>query len=166
MKESFDYGRHVIECYEKGKDLDIHNASEKNALLLFKTLFKKAIKDKKDIKIISNKLLARFYNQLTSEVEEVFNNGNTVKVIVETEVDDKDNNKFYQKIKCQKATDNVLSAAKKFKGLPNFIVVGNNAFRYETDKNSTKAIANFNNKSLGECMAGIFDNLSTDIRAV
>jgi hypothetical protein len=39
-------------------------------------------------------------------------------------------------------------------------VVGDNAFRYETDKNSTKAIANFNNKSMGIFIADLFDKIN------
>jgi ribosomal protein S17E len=44
---------------------------------------------KEDVKIISNQLLKRFYNQLTDKLQQVLKNGNTVSVIVEKEIDDK-----------------------------------------------------------------------------
>jgi hypothetical protein len=56
MSKDFDYEEFVIECYNDKKDQEIHNASEENALLLFNKLFEKAIRDKEDVKIISNQL--------------------------------------------------------------------------------------------------------------
>ncbi len=157
MGKKFDYEEFVKDCYSKNKNQEIHNASEENALLLFKTLFDKAIKDKNDIKIISHQLLTRFYNQLTDRLKKVLENGNSVNVIIESNIDDKDNNTFYQQAK------NHTKFASNFDGLPNFIVVGDNAFRYETDKNSTKAIANFNDKSMGEFISNLFDKINQDI---
>jgi hypothetical protein len=155
MSKEFNYEKWVKKCYDKKLDEEIHNASEVNALLLFQTLFDKAIEDKEDIKIISHQLLARFYNKLTDKLQQVINNGNTVKVIVESAIDNKNENKFYQKLDKQD-----LKITSNFKELPNFIVVGDNAFRYETDKNSTKAIANFNNKSMGIFIADLFDKIN------
>ncbi len=154
----FSYEGFIAECYKKKLDKKIHNASEENALLLFKTLLDKAIRDKENVRIVSGKLLARFYNQLTDKIATITGNGNTISVIVENDIDDKENNNFYQKLK-----DSTLLGSKKFSQLPNFIVVGNNSFRYETDKKSTKAIANFNNESMGGFLAGMFDKLSKDI---
>jgi ABC-type nickel/cobalt efflux system permease component RcnA len=50
--------------------------------LLFSTLFDKAIRDKEDVRIISNQLLRRFYNKLTTQLQKVLENGNTVSIIV------------------------------------------------------------------------------------
>ncbi len=157
MSKDFDYEEFVIECYNDKKDQEIHNASEENALLLFNKLFEKAIRDKEDVKIISNQLLKRFYNQLTDKLQQVLKNGNTVSVIVEKEINDKEHNTFYQQSKGN------LKIASNFDELPNFIVVGNNAFRYETDKNSTKAIANFNHESMGAFISNLFDKINNDI---
>jgi hypothetical protein len=101
--------------------------------------------------------LRRFYDQLTTRLQKVLENGNTVSVIVEKEIDDQVHNTFYQQSK-----EN-LKIASNFDELPNFIVVGNNAFRYETDKNSTKAIANFNHKSMGMFVSNLFDKIDRDI---
>jgi hypothetical protein len=87
-------------------------------LLLFSTLFDKAIRDKEDVKIISNQLLRRFYDKLTTRLQKVLENGNTVSVIVEKEIDDQVHNTFYQQSK-----EN-LKIASNFDELPNFIVVG------------------------------------------
>ncbi len=157
MNKKFDYEEFVKECYEGKKDQEIHNASEENALLLFKTLFDKAIRDKEDIKIISHQLLSRFYNQLTDRFKKVLENGNNVNIIVESGVNNESNNNFYQQAKKH------VKIASNFEGLPNFIVVGDNAFRYETDKNSTKAVANFNNESMGKFIADLFDKINNDI---
>jgi sugar-specific transcriptional regulator TrmB len=155
MSKEFNYEKWVKKCYNKKLDEEIHNASEANALLLFQTLFDKAIRDKKNIKIISHQLLERFYNKLTDKLQQVIDNGNTVSVIVESAIDNKDKNKFYQKLDKQ-----YLKITSNFEELPNFIVVGDNAFRYETDKNSTKAIANFNNSNMGSFIADLFDKIN------
>jgi hypothetical protein len=99
MSKDFDYKKFVRECYEGKKDQEIHNASEENALLLFSTLFDKAIRDKEDVRIISNQLLRRFYNKLTTQLQKVLENGNTVSIIVEKEIDDQAHNTFYQQSK-------------------------------------------------------------------
>ncbi len=111
----------------------------------------------RNIKIISNKLSARFYNQLTNKIKPVLKNKNTVEVIVESSIDDESNNNFYQQIKKH------AKVASNFDGLPNFIVVGNSAFRYETDKNSTKAVANFNDDDMGSFLSSLFDKINKDI---
>jgi sugar-specific transcriptional regulator TrmB len=155
MSKEFNYEAWVKECYEEKLDEEIHNASEANALLLFKTLFDKAIRDRENIKIISRQLLARFYNQLTDRLQQVIDNGNTVSVIVEHDVDNREGNKFYQQL-----NKTYVKTTSNFEELPNFIVVGNNAFRYETDKNSTKAVANFNNNSMGSFISDLFDKIN------
>ena len=157
MGKEFNYEEFVDDCYENKKNQEIHNASEENALLLFNRLFDKAIRDKEDVRIISSILLARFYNELTNKLKKITESGNTVQVIVEEEVDDKGNNNFYKQSKSN------LKIASNFEGLPNFIVVGDNAYRYETDKNSTKAVANFNNKNMGEFIKNLFDKINKDI---
>lgn len=158
MSKEFNYEEWIVECYDKRLNQEIHNASEENALLLFKKLFDKAIRDKEDVKIISRQLLVRFYSKLTDKLEAVISNGNTISVIVERDIDDKNNNTFYQHSK-----KNIKIAKDKFKGLPNFIVVGNNAFRYETDKNNTKAVANFNNESMGKFIVDLFNKINANI---
>ena len=161
MAKEFNYEDFVLKCYHKKLDKEIHNASTENALLLFNTLLDKAIRDKEDVRIISQTLLASFYNKLTSKIQTIINNGNTINIIVEQDIDDKNNNTFYQKLK-----EYITLARPKFKQLPNFIVVGNNAYRYEENKESHKAIANFNNQSMGEFITDMFDKLSKDIKAI
>lgn len=153
------YTNWIEKCYKKRLNQEIHNASEENALLLFTKLFDKAIEDEEDVKIISRHLLARFYNQLTDKLQDISKNGNTVSVIVEQDIDDEQNNTFCRHLKTNP------KIAKNFKKLPNFIVVGNNAFRYETDKNNTKAIANFNDASMGVFIVNLFDKINADIPA-
>lgn len=157
--DDFNYKAYVLECYENNKDQDIHNASTENALLLFKTLLKKAFKNKEDVRIISGSLLASFYNELVVPMQDILNNNNSVKIIVEGDIDDKNNNNFYKSFK-----DYIVDARVKFKELPNLILVGSNSYRYEEDKNSHKALANFNDKSMGNFMQKVFDDLLIDIK--
>jgi hypothetical protein len=157
MNKEFDYEEFVNNCYQNNKNQEIHNASEENALLLFNKLFDKAIRDKEDVKIISHQLSARFYNQLTRKLQKVLENNKTVSIVVERSIDDKTNNTFYQEAGKQ------VKVASNFEGLPNFIVVGDSAYRYETDKNSTKAVANFNDKSMGEFISDLFDKINTNV---
>jgi hypothetical protein len=44
------------------------NSASSNSDYIFNKLFEKAIRDKEDVKIISNQLLKRFYNQLTDKL--------------------------------------------------------------------------------------------------
>jgi sugar-specific transcriptional regulator TrmB len=153
----FDYDEWVNDCYQSRKNQEIHNASQENALMIFNKLFDKAIRDKEDIKIITNKLLASFYNQLTDKLKQIVENGNTVQVIVEEKIDDQENNNFYHQSK------RFLKKASSFEGLPNFIIVGNNSFRYSADKKDTKAIANFNDESMGSFLLDLFDKIDAQI---
>jgi len=47
--------------------------------------------------------------------------------------------------------------------LPNFIVVGDNAYRYETNKDSIKAVANFNDPEMGKFISKLFTNIKVKI---
>lgn len=155
---NLSYEEYVSLCYEKDKNENIHNATTENALLLFKKLLEKADKNKQDVRIVSGGLLASFYNELVEPLRRVINNGNHVQIITEYDINDIDNNNVYQIFK-----DKITDARVVFKELPNFIVIGNNAYRYEQDKTSHKAIANFNNPSTGGYLVKLFDQLKNDI---
>ncbi len=156
MGKEFDYKKWVGECYDKKLNQEIDNASRKHAFLLFEKLLDKAYRDGEDVKIISNQLFADFYENLIDKVQKIIDNGNKVEIIVEKEVEN--GNAFYAKFK-----QFIQNSSSNFDGLPNFIVVGDHAFRYETDKNSIKAIANFNDKKMGVFISNLFTNIKKQI---
>jgi len=156
MSKKFNYKDLVDDCYLNKKNQEIDNANKEHAFFLFERLLDKADRDKENVKIISHQLFDSFYKRLIDKVQKVIDNGNTVEIIVESTVENGDDNAFYAKFK-----QYVLKASENFDGLPNFIVIGNEAYRYETDKDSIKAIANFNDPTMGK----FIDRLFTDIKA-
>jgi hypothetical protein len=156
VSKEFDYEKWVNECYDKKLNQEIDNANKDHAFFLFEKLLDKAYRDKEDVKIISHQLFADFYNELIEKVQKILDNGNKIDIIIETEVEDKKKNTFYTTF-CKF----ISKASLNFEGLPNFIVVGEHAYRYETDKDSIKAIANFNDPEMGKFINKLF----VDIKA-
>lgn len=156
MSEKFNYQAWVEECYNKKLNQEIDNANKDHAFFLFETLLDKANRDKEDVKIISHQLFADFYERLVDKVQTVIDNGNKVEIIVEKKVNN--DNVFYNKFK-----QFIIEASGNFDELPNFIVVGNHAYRYETDKNSIKAVANFNDPGMGEFIKDLFINIQAKL---
>ncbi len=156
MSKEFNYEEWVSECYDKRLNQEIDNANRDHAFFLFQKLLDKAFRDKEDVRIISNQLIASFYEKLIDKIDKVINNGNKVEIIVKTEVE-KDN-AFYAKFK-----QYISQAYSDFDELPNFIVVGDHAYRHETDSDSTKAIANFNDPEMGEFIKNLFTNIKAKL---
>ncbi len=157
MSKEFDYSELVEKCYNDKLNQEIDNANREHALLLFSKLLDKADRDKEDVKIISQQLFANFYEKLIDRVQKVIDNGNNVEIIVETEVEK--NNAFYDKFKHL-----VSIASANFAELPNFIVIGDHAYRYETSKDSIKAVANFNDPKMGQFIGELFTNIKAKIK--
>lgn len=153
----FNYEAWVEKCYSKKLDQEIDNANKEHAFFLFEKLLDKAVRDKEDVKIISNQLFANFYERLIEKVQKIIDNGKKVEIIVETDIDNGNNNKFYSKFR------EYISKASNFDELPNFIVVGNNSYRYETDKDSIKAVANFNDPAMGTFINKLFVDIQNKL---
>lgn len=156
MSKKFNYEAWVEECYQKKLDQEIDNADRNHALFLFKRLLDKAVRDGEDVKIISHQLFADFYEKLIDRVQAVIDKGNKVDIIVETNVDS--SNAFYTKFE-----KFITSAHLSFDELPNLIVVGDHAYRYETDKDSIKAVANFNDPEMGKFIKNLFTNIKAKL---
>jgi len=154
MSKEFNYKEWIDDCYAKKLNQEIDNANQEHAFLLFEKLLDKADRDKEDVKIISHQLFASFYERLIDKVQKIIDNENKVDIIIETKVEDDQNNAFYSKFK-----EFILKASPNFIELPNFIVVGDHAYRYETDKNSIKAIANFNDPEMGKFINKLFEDI-------
>ncbi len=152
----------VEECRKNESPKTIFNASKDHALVLFQELFTASIEHKEDVKIISGHLDDSFYNDLSIDLESCVGKGMAVEVIV---LNDRDlsSNKFAKIIqnsdRCsitQLPTGNKISSA-------HFILVGNSRFRAETDHDQAKAIASFNNPSVGETLTEIFASVKNKI---
>jgi sugar-specific transcriptional regulator TrmB len=158
MSKEFNYEKWVKKCYDKELNQEIDNANREHALFLFESLLDKASRDGEDVKIISHQLFASFYKKLITKVQKIIDNGNKVEIIVESDIENGDDNIFYSKFK-----KIILKASSSFDELPNFIVVGDNAYRYETNKDSIKAIANFNDPEMGKFISRLFTNIKVKI---
>ncbi len=156
MSKEFNYKEWIDKCYNGKLNQEIDNVSRESALFLFERLLDKAIRDKENVKIISNQLSSSFYKRLIGKVQKVIDGGNKVEIIVEREVEK--NNDFYDKFKHL-----VSIGSANFAGLPNFIVIGEQAYRYETSKDSRKALANFNDPKMGQFIGDLFTSIKAKI---
>ncbi|SMN11971.1 hypothetical protein SPBRAN_170 [uncultured Candidatus Thioglobus sp.] len=151
MRKELNYKEWVDDCYENKRNQEIDNANRDHAFHLFERLLDKANRDKEDVKIITHQLFDSFYARLVDKIQKVIDNDNKIDIIVESEVENGDKNIFYSQFK-----PFISKASSNFDGLPNFIVVGDNSYRYETDKDSIKAVANFNDPEMGKFTKNLF----------
>jgi len=148
----------VVECREKNLPITIHNASKRHALTLFKNLFQAAIVNTEPVKIVSGNLDDDFYNDLDEDLKKCLDKDISVEVFALNHRD-LQSNKFAQTLITHKnGTFNQFPIDEKVQS-PHFILVGENKYRAETDHVQAKAIASFNNSSVGETLSQLFSEL-------
>lgn len=143
---------------EKSTEL-IYNASIDHATVLMQQLFQVAIDEKKDVKIISGDLKNEFYEKLIVDIDKVFDAGCKVSLIIlNSNNNNLDNNAFANACKNnkngmlkQQTNDQIVC--------PHFMLVGNEAFRLETDHEQSKATACFMNQEIGSILDKSFDEV-------
>jgi hypothetical protein len=144
----------VKRCYQKNSDEEISNGSIKHAKILADYLFRYAKEKNKDIKIVTGSLDGGFYNNFSDIVKEILTK-NKVSIISEKPYED---SSFSQEIKkSANGTIKIISKDDKVTSLPHFILIGDCAYRLETDDRLKLATASFNRPSIGQFLSDIFD---------
>ncbi|VVH62146.1 hypothetical protein BSPWISOX_2041 [uncultured Gammaproteobacteria bacterium] len=144
----------VKRCYQKNSDEEISNGSIKHAKILADYLFRYAKEKNKDIKIVTGSLDGGFYNNFSDIVKEILTK-NKVSIISEKPYED---SSFSQEIKkSANGTIKIIGKDDKVTSLPHFILIGDCAYRLETDDRLKLATASFNRPSIGQFLSDIFD---------
>lgn len=158
-----DFVELVEKSREKKSSQTIYNASIEHAEVLLKNLFKVAIDNKKDVKIVSGNLNDDFYKKLVDDARKAFEKGCKVSLIVLNQKVDLKDNAFANAVK-NNASGEVLQQTKSTTCfLPHFMLVGKDAFRIEKDHEQTKAIASFNDQEIGTVLYESFEELKSKI---
>lgn len=151
-----DFEKLVKKHYEKNSNEQISNGSMDHAKILAQYLFICAKEKRRDIKIITGTLEKNFYEIFAEPIQDVLKN-NTVSIISEKPCENSSfksavENSNNGSIKVIKQSDNTTS-------LPHFILIGDSAYRLETDDNLKLATASFNRPNVGKFLLKIFNRV-------
>ncbi|OGP24444.1 MAG: hypothetical protein A2X93_02215 [Deltaproteobacteria bacterium GWC2_56_8] len=138
----------------------IYNADIEHAKVAVEALFNVAIEDEKDVYIVSDTLRKDFYSdpRLVAKVKTLLNNQHNVEIIVLDPEADLTKHVFAKVVRENEKYGKIFLGDQKHSA-PHFTLVGDSAFRLETDHNQTKATICFNNKSIGSCLLAEFNRL-------
>lgn len=153
-----DFRKLVNHCKTNNIDRDIYNASFDHALELADVLFKKALEEKKPIKIISGDLCTQFYGTLCNIADKILDEGIKIEAIVSNPNCELHRNRFANMLINKGSLYLALHPIR----LLHFILVGDKSYRLETDHDQSKAVANFNNISIGQVL---FQQFNTAIKS-
>jgi len=158
-----DFDKLVEQCLEKNRDQVIHNASMEHAKILFRTLLRAAETDAESVKIVTYNLNNNFYGDLVDVGESCLESGGTFEVVVLNPDADLSDNSFACMVK-RHTNGTIIQIVEALNDFAHFIVVGDKRYRFETDHGQTKAVANFNDSSVGEVLVERFDLLKEYIK--
>lgn len=146
----------IVKKHYPNSSETISNGSLEHAKILAKYLFLYAKEKGQDVRIITGVLDKDFYRIFSTTIKEILIN-NKVSIIsennyCESEFSNAVNNSDNGSIK-------VISKHDKIESLPHFILVGDCAYRLETDDNLKLAIASFNRPGVGKFLLDIFNRI-------
>jgi hypothetical protein len=147
-----DFEKLVKKYYEDNSNEQISNGSMDHAKILVRYLFLRAKSKGEDVKIITGTLEKDFYNLFTPSIKDILNN-NKVSIISENTCVD---SAFKQAIL---NSSNGSIRENSTVSLPHFILVGDGAYRLETDDNLKLATASFNRPNIGKFLLDIFNSV-------
>lgn len=153
----------LVEKNYKGRTTErISNGSLEHAKILVKYLFRLAIEEKQDVKIMTGSLQADFYDNFSAEAKNLLNQGNRISVI---SLCQPKCGRFFDAVK-ENPRGSIAIAGEKMESIPHFVLVGNSAYRLETDDYRKSAIGVFNNTDVGSFLAEMFDETQNEIQQV
>lgn len=140
----------------------IENASIGHALVLVDLLFDAAKRHGETIRMVSGRLMDRFYSKLVDKATEAMDAGAEIKVVVTgASREEMAGNCFYN------AVDEHENGEIDFRPdhqddvpTPHFVVVGTKRYRFELDHEKKRAVASFNDAETGMALVSMFDSLS------
>ena len=132
-----------VEYSRKHKSSDILlNASTDYAAILLENLFEFAREAADEIQILSGSLFPNVYDKLVPHITNALNDGCSVRVIVLCDLAHVAQTQFYKSVKGHERGQ-VVTLGQEAGRHNHFVVVGNSAYRLETDDSASTAIASF-----------------------
>lgn len=160
MKKS-EFELKVDRCRKDGSSELIDNAAWSHAIYLFKNLLEEAADKKEDVRLVTGSLNNEFYSSLKTPLTKCIDAEVGIEVIVLDGNADLENNYFSDVVK-NYSNGEVLKTPDGYAlDASHMLLVGNNAerFRLETDHAQTKAIASFNNSSMGKTLLSVYNDI-------
>ena len=136
----------------------IENASIEHALTIIECLLDAAKKHKEKVRIVSGCLMESFYSSLVDKAREVMQAGVPISVVVlRGSKEDLRGNSFCNVVdKDQNGEVHFVDGANK---TLHFVVTGDCRYRVEVDDEKKKAIASFNDRTIGRGLVSIYEDL-------
>lgn len=148
----------VARCRAKNLPDLIENAAWDHAVTLFKELLGAAAENEEMVRVVSGTLNSQFYNELSDELDACIKAGVNIELIVLDGDADLVGNVFAEKIEAYENGEAFkVAKANKISAAHMLLIGDGRRFRLETDHEQTKAIASFNNGSMGESLLSIYN---------
>lgn len=128
--------------------LEISNPSIEHAGVLMEELLDYAIEEKMPIKLVSGCLKGDFYQSLISKFKKALDKDIHIDVLVECDEEKNIENKELLSLLKDNANSSITAIPKSDK-IINFLLIGNSAYRVETNKEYKTAKGHFDNKIVG-----------------
>lgn len=143
---------------KKAKELkiEIKNPSIEHAGILIDELLEYAIEEKLAVKLVSGCLQKDFYDCLVGKFEKALVAGCKIDTLIECGEEEKiESKKLYELL--QSSNNSTVNRLEKNDAVMHFMLVGDAAYRAETDKEYKTAIGHFDNKTIGDILLKKFD---------
>lgn len=151
----------IVERYRKYKLREmLPNDSHSHAAILFHNILQAAIDNGLDVKIVSGTLMKEFYEPLVSKIQSLLVKNRIEVILLSPEEHQLKDNKFLDEILLS-SKGAVYRWDNSSGNSSHFILAGDSIYRLETDHGRGEAIANFNDKTLGDWLSNEFSELKT-----
>ena len=160
------YENKVEQARKTESDEILENLSITHAYVVVHNLFQMAAEKGLDVKIVSGTLNAECYNEeLTKLARKILDNGNNIEVLYTLQPKDSEGN--LQKLDKSSPFYKLISEKKCFlkhadEDAKHFIIVGDQAFRVETNTHIMKAYLSFNSPIATKHLQSIFTRLKAE----
>lgn len=137
----------------------IRNSSPRHASYLMAKLIEKASETNVKVRVVSGRLFSDVFDEhhLMTQATSFVKSGGSISVRVEQEPDPR--SQFVDLLRShENCSIEVMPNAEQAPATPHFMLVGDNAFRLETNHESSSAFGCFNNKNVGKTLLSIFEH--------
>lgn len=153
-----DYEKLVYKHFISSSSAEIDNGSIDHAKVVVEYLFRLAGKKGLSVKIVTDCLEKEFYDAFAGPIKEILNT-NKVSIISLNEPEEGS----FKEIVSSSGNGSIKIANEEYEALPNFILIGDSAYRLETNHLFKKAKASFNRKHKGQFLNSIFHDIETTL---
>ena len=168
--DTSEYFELIDKCAETRRNLIIHNGERQHAAYLLKTFFKNA---KSNIRIFTGQLFEGVFGDQSLQEEACKflreDDSHSIQIAYQERADILKST-FIQTIlndQQRKGSIAIWNASEKYSDCKNhFAVMDEEAFRFETDHDFTRAVANFGDPAYARKLIDIFDNIAKNSSAI